>query len=603
MSADSDPMVRRVAPGWREWEGARVCLLEVETAFASLYRAYFDEVGSSAGYFLYLAGQRTAALWVARLESVDKSGDLPKALASLERRGFGAFALDPGEVGGATAVVVHDSMEAWSIQRSRLSTGKPACHYTAGLLAGIFPFVSTVGDIDDVVCWETSCRAAGADRCRFEIGTADRLKARGLVDPWHDRGVRWQMQALNRKLQVSTDKLTTVERNLADRQEAYQSLLDNMNDVLLVLDSEKRLVYANKSFLDNSHLTLDQAVGRSPLEWIFPDDRAEVEAAYDDLLTGRKLQATYRFRVRRGPNLTFVESSARRIRGLQGVTLIETIGRDITERESTRQQLETALAQLTHKQQGADNDLRVAKSVHESLLPGPVNREEIDLDIKYRPVDRVGGDYCHVHFPGERECLLTVCDVSGHGVASALLASRVSSFLQAAARKPQDPLQLTTDLNSFLLKYFSETGLFVTFFAIAIDLESFEMRYCGAGHPPPFIWRRDSNVIESLTSENLPVGILDQFQRQTTSDKTRLEPGDRLLIYTDGVTETAGEDRLQLGIGGLRKLFAQSSSLGLFEVGDWLLERVSDFAATRPHDDMTFLMLEAKFPRQRGTDG
>ena len=47
-----------------------------------------------------------------------------------------------------------------------------------------------------------------------------------------------------------------------------------------------------------------------------------------------------------------------------------------------------------------------------------VEREEIDLDVKYRPVDRVGGDYCHVHFPGERECLLTVCDVSGHGVAS-----------------------------------------------------------------------------------------------------------------------------------------------------------------------------------------
>lgn len=595
--------IDRVKPGWLEWRGRRVSLFEARSQLEAIHRAYFDEVGVGAASFLYHSGLRAAAGWLAPARGGHDGVEMRRAadrfaaaLGTLEDLGLGAFhaqELDP-TTGRATVIVDH-CIEANAL-RERRHRGKPICHYTRGLIAGLWLLSIDVSTrlAADVVCWEVECVGTGHSRCRFELGAPALLSQLGWVEHSDGVTVRWEIVELNRRLNSSSEKLTTLADQLAERERAYQSLLDSMNDMLLVLDQRKRVIFCNRRFLESTGLTLEDALGSSPLHRIEADDRDRVEAVYDSLLSGEQASATYLFRVRRPQGMVLIESSARTIVGRSGEIAIETIGRDVTEREASREKLEAAHKELLRKERMADNDLRIAKLVHESLLPKGISRPEIDIDVKYVPVERVGGDYCHIQFPMHRYCVLTLCDVSGHGMASALLAARVSSHLRLVTMNERDPVVITSELNRFLRSHFSDTGLFVTFLALTIDLETGNASYCGAGHPGPILYRAREQTATTLASQNLPVGIIDDFLRQPPMGQFQLRPGDRLILYTDGLTETMNSLRQPLRPRGLETWLIEAKQVPLFQLGDWILERVAEFRSGPPHDDMTLLLLEMR---------
>ena len=95
--------------------------------------------------------------------------------------------------------------------------------------------------------------------------------------------------------------------------------------------------------------------------------------------------------------------------------------------EALEAELSAVKRELRRRDQAWQAQLQIATRVHDSLLPRPVRHPQIDIDTRYVPVNRVGGDYCQVLFPGESSCYVTMCDVDGHAVWPALLAARVSS--------------------------------------------------------------------------------------------------------------------------------------------------------------------------------
>lgn len=581
----------------RTWRGRRVCLFDPATQLDAIHRAYFDEVGIGAGKFLYLTGFRTAAAWSGQLGETDYFPRRTEALAALAELGLGHFVVREDDPRRAKAVLTSkDSIEVEGLRARGSRQAHPYCHFTRGVLAGFWSFLARGSERvpADLVCWERECIATGATRCTFEIGSARELRDRGLIAPDEGETVRWELIELDKNLKSSRQRLSSLETELAQRQLAYEALLDNMNDMLLVLDDQKRIVFFNSRFLEATGLTMEEARGSTPLERIVPEDRAAVEAIYDELLSGKRNQARYSFRVSRPAGVVYMESSARRVVLPTGDVTIETLGRDVTERSRAQAELEAANASLVRKQAIADNDLRMAKLVHESLLPRPVSIPRLDVDVKYVPAERVGGDYCHIQFPNPRTCVLTLCDVSGHGMASALLAARVSSHVRQFCASPIDPLAITVELNRFLRRNFADTGFFVTFLALTIDLETFELDFCGAGHPGPLLFRRREHRVEALASQNLPIGIVDDFLREPSLTRTRIEPGDRILLYTDGVSETLNSDSVPLRAEGIERWLLASRDRPLFQLGDWLLEQVSAFGAGPPHDDMTVLLVEAK---------
>lgn len=245
------------------------------------------------------------------------------------------------------------------------------------------------------------------------------------------------------------------------------------------------------------------------------------------------------------------------------------------------------------QQKRAHQHLQLAAKVHRSLLPLPVRTDRIEVDVRYLPVDEVGGDYCQVRFPSENICYITICDVTGHGIGAALLATRVSSEVRHSVLSGKSPADVLDALNRFVCENFVEAGLFLTFLVVRIDLANREITWSGAGHPSPILLRTDGTTAR-LASQNLMLGVQPQCLAPEPEHRDHLEPGDRVLIYTDGVTELFDSTGSELGEGGLAALAVNATSDDLFGMTERILDQIVAFQHGPATDDRTLILVGIK---------
>jgi len=193
------------------------------------------------------------------------------------------------------------------------------------------------------------------------------------------------------------------------------------------------------------------------------------------------------------------------------------------------------------------DDWCLAQRIHRSFLPGPVRDERIDLAVHYEEHEVLGGDYCTALKTDDDRLFLCVCDVTGHGLAAAFLASRINSFVRHEITIANHPCEVVDTLNRFVAEHFAGLGLYATFLSVEIDLRWGKLTYAGAGHPPALLWR-SRGEIERLGSLSPLIGIFPEMGAQCQVTKTFFQPGDRLLLFTDGLTETRNAAGEQLGI-------------------------------------------------------
>ncbi len=146
-------------------------------------------------------------------------------------------------------------------------------------------------------------------------------------------------------------------------------------------------------------------------------------------------------------------------------------------------------------------DLNIAARVHRSMIPANQRRGNLEIVCDFQPMSGVGGDYASVHFQNDQRVVVGICDVAGHGVGSALLATRVNSFVLDQAPQVCHPCQLVDSLNEFVFRNFRETELYLTFFSLFIDLERQTVVGAGCGHPPVFHYSRREDVIHRMEPE------------------------------------------------------------------------------------------------------
>ena len=255
-------------------------------------------------------------------------------------------------------------------------------------------------------------------------------------------------------------------------------------------------------------------------------------------------------------------------------------------------------SQQEHSQlENLKNDLQVAGEIQHAILPRifppfPENEEQIDIAASMTPAKDVGGDFYDFFRIDEDRIGFVIADVSGKGVPAAIFMAVSRTLLRATGIRGDNPASCMAYVNNLLCKE-SVDCMFVTVFYGIYQLSTGEIKYCNAGHNSPYIVKKDGTVTVVKSDNNLMVGVMEDIH--FSEAQLQLQPGDSLVLYTDGVTEAFdeadqayGDDRLEAFL----KTQAGNDSRGII---DHVLEDVHNFVKDAPQsDDITMLTLTRK---------
>jgi PAS domain S-box-containing protein len=249
--------------------------------------------------------------------------------------------------------------------------------------------------------------------------------------------------------------------------------------------------------------------------------------------------------------------------------------------------------EIFHDETSTVADLEFAKNIQQKLLPQSLpDVKNVDFDVRYYPRELVGGDFYDIRELEGEQYGIMVADVRGHGVSAALYTMWLKSLEESNIELAGEPSEFMTALNREMSRFVVSRS-FATMFYGVLDVETCQMRYCNAGHPPPLHFHVHDSQGMPTESEvhGPPVGIVaDQKYAASTLS---LEPGDLLLCYTDGVTEVYDKDGQMLGSEGVGRLVKSEMSETSSNLLDRLHERVMErCASVCLSDDVLLLSVE-----------
>jgi sigma-B regulation protein RsbU (phosphoserine phosphatase) len=255
------------------------------------------------------------------------------------------------------------------------------------------------------------------------------------------------------------------------------------------------------------------------------------------------------------------------------------------------------LCELSHEQLDAlSNDLELAWRIQAALLPAPGTiAPGWDIHYRYEPLGPVSGDYCDLQKRTESdgETFFVVGDVSGKGVAASL----VMAHLNALFRSLVDSLPLP-DLVGRANRLLLERTLSSHYATLVCGWTgpSGEVEFCNAGHCPPLVAR--AGGVETLESTGTPVGMLEEQSYRVS--RIRLEPGETLLLYTDGLTEACDESGQPYGAERLAQVLYERRALRPSSLARACLADLHAFLDGVPRtDDLTLMVLRREDSARR----
>ncbi len=234
-----------------------------------------------------------------------------------------------------------------------------------------------------------------------------------------------------------------------------------------------------------------------------------------------------------------------------------------------------------------ETQMEIAREIQQSLLPGAApERDDLRVAYLYKPMQKVGGDFVDFHIREDNKALFTIADVTGHGVPAALLASMIKMALPACYNVMEDPSRAVRKLHERMRPRLS--GHHITVCFCYLDLSTGLVRHASAGHLPVL---RVNAKGELHVMEKPAILLHPLIEPQSENQEVQLEPGDTLLMYTDGLTETVSPTGEEFGEERLRKLATELGFLPPADLCSELHEYVSLFSGDvdATQDDFTLL--------------
>jgi len=241
------------------------------------------------------------------------------------------------------------------------------------------------------------------------------------------------------------------------------------------------------------------------------------------------------------------------------------------------------MADLAIKNERLENERLLASRVQKNILPSSISIKGFDIGTFYRPSDKIGGDFYDA-WETNRAIHFVIGDVSGHGVASALLMAASKGVLNSLGQTMHTPLEIITATNRMLCDILGEGGMFLSLVYASFIKNKNEMHIISAGHNPVFlISGRD---IHAITSTGPVMGWDKDDYWEVVRHPFNL--GDSLFLYTDGLIEAKSKEE-DFGENRLQGLFNDIDRSD--KVVEKVFQEVSSFCSGNFYDDLTMLMI------------
>jgi len=232
--------------------------------------------------------------------------------------------------------------------------------------------------------------------------------------------------------------------------------------------------------------------------------------------------------------------------------------------------LEASRREIAEKARQMEDDLQMASSVQQAMMArGPAPSPEgaptrLQIAHRFHPAGVVSGDFFDILGMADGSVGILVCDVMGHGVRSALIAAMIRAMLEQLRPAASDPGVFLSRLNRDLTRILRQTGdaIFVTAAYCVVDPGRGRIRYAQAGHPTPLVCHRPAGDVRALSCPDSAagpaLGLFDDFDYAGWEGE--MSPGDRVLLFTDGVIEAPSPEGEEFGMARLEASWSRRAA-------------------------------------------
>ena len=266
--------------------------------------------------------------------------------------------------------------------------------------------------------------------------------------------------------------------------------------------------------------------------------------------------------------------------------MVEERTQEIAERQRVEYQLRASKEKI-------ESELNIAAQIQRSILPSTFpafpERSEFDLYAMMTPAREVGGDFYDFFFVDNDHLALIIADVSDKGVPAALFMMISRTIFRSIAKQRKSPSQVLAETNDLLCEG-NDTGMFVTAYLAFYHLPTGRLTYSNGGHNPALLFGSNDLCRELVCKHGAALGVRPGQSYAEYVEK--LDTGQILVLYTDGVTEACSPDNELFGMDRLTKLVCDCRALSLSQMFNYIDEDLKTFQQGNQFDDITMLALK-----------
>ena len=381
--------------------------------------------------------------------------------------------------------------------------------------------------------------------------------------------------------------------------ELLRQLLNNIEDNIYFKDRESKFILVNNAFAKRIGRQASEIAGKTDFD-IFTPEHAQpaFDAEQDIMETGDPLLGLEEKETWTNGKTTWSSTSKMPLKDADG-TIIGTFGisRDITEHKLNEIKMYQYARRLTQINKQMEEDLHMAATLQLAFLPqfypdfpSATEQKCVEFFHRYIANTQISGDLCAINKINDTEAGMLICDVMGHGVRAALITAIVHTMIGDLMRRNLSPGNFFSEMNRQLrpILQSKDAFIFVTATYLILNTKTGDLRGASAGHTIPFLIRRENPLrvvpMHALAHVNGPaLAVIENFDYKTFH--LELNPGDTVLLYTDGLLEETNDENEEFGPARMREVLDRQTDNDPEQLCNGLIRAVTEFHHRDQFDD------------------